>query len=124
MREDKYLFYTDDGAVHVNQGIEGLAAKFADFFQRSWFELTSISSIDDAEVEQLVNEAFKKTVSKFDDKNNNGRQLVDEMLFNGAQIENLQVHTDKIIITFKITSKKLEGENYKTTKLTLEVLRR
>jgi hypothetical protein len=121
--ENKYLFYTDDGVVREKEGIEGLAAKFADFFQRSWFELLSVSSIDDAEAEKLVNDAFLNTLERFK-SNNDCTQLSDEMCFAGAQIENLEILKDKIIVSFKITSKKLEGQNYKTTTLTLEVLRR
>jgi hypothetical protein len=123
MPEDKYLFFTDDGIVHEKQGIEGLAAKFADFFQRSWFELPSVSWHDEEEAKQLIADAVTKTLDRFK-SNNDCTQLSAEMCLTGVDLENLQILKDKAIISFKLTSAALEGKNYKTTTLTLEVLRR
>jgi hypothetical protein len=123
MAEDKYLFFTDDGKVHVKEGLEGLAAKFADFFQRAWFELPSVSWRDEEEAKQLIDDVLTKTLERFKE-NNDCSQLAAEMCLRGVNVEDLRIFEDKIIISFKLTSAALQGESFKTTTLTLEVLRR
>jgi hypothetical protein len=121
--EDKYLFYTDDGNVYVKQGIEGLAAKFADFFQRSWFELPSVSWIDEQEAKKMILDTVQTTLERLQ-ANNDCTKLAPEMCLKAVEIEDLQILQDKAIVSFKLTSAALEGESFKTTRLTLEVFRR